>query len=114
VARRPAQWQRTDKFGQRRRDLRVLAQVRSETVLGLAGLLAAAVLVAFTRGGFATTIAIGVAMQSVAYLAAPAVAIAADRSLAREVPQGSWAGDLVASAPTVGPGRRLSAAGPPR
>src|SRR6266699_553570 len=42
LVRRPARWQRTDKFRPRRRGLRVLTCASSETVLGLTGLLAAA------------------------------------------------------------------------
>ncbi|MBO0774854.1 MAG: glycosyltransferase, partial [Actinobacteria bacterium] len=83
LARHPARWQRTDKFRQRQRGLRVLTQARSETVLGLAGLVAAAALIAAHSGGIATALAIGLAVQALTYLAAPTVAIAADRSLAR-------------------------------
>jgi len=82
--RRPARWQRTDKFRPRRRGLRVLTCARSETVLGLAGLLAAAGLLASNRsGGIAAALAIGLAVQAITYLTAPVVALAADRSLAR-------------------------------
>jgi Glycosyltransferase like family 2 len=83
LARDPARWQRTSKFRQRRRGLRALTQASSETVLGLAGLLAAAALIAPHRGGIVTALAIGLAVQALAYLAAPVVAIAADRGLAR-------------------------------
>src|SRR5215469_14380576 len=84
LVRRPARWQRTDKFRPRRRGIRALACARSETVLGLAGLLAAAALLASGRGGgVATALAIGLAVQALTYLTAPLVALAADRSLAR-------------------------------
>jgi Glycosyltransferase like family 2 len=84
LVRRPARWQRTDKFRPHRRGLRVLAHASSETVLGLAGLLAAALLAAVNRsGGIATALAIGLAVQAVTYLTAPVVTLAADRSLAR-------------------------------
>jgi Glycosyltransferase like family 2 len=83
VACHPAHWQRTDKFSQRQRGVSALGQASSETVLGLAGLLAAAALIAARTGGIATALAIGLAVQALTYLAAPAVAIAADRSLAR-------------------------------
>jgi hypothetical protein len=84
LIRRPARWQRTDKFRPRRRGLRVLTNAGSETVLGLAGLLAAAVLAAASPGGgIATALAIGLAVQAITYLTAPLVALAADRSLAR-------------------------------
>src|SRR5215472_1096695 len=81
LARHPARWQRTSKFRQRRRGLRALTQASSETALGLAGLVAAAVLVAANSGGIATALAIGLAVQALTYLAAPVVAIAADRGL---------------------------------
>jgi Glycosyltransferase like family 2 len=84
LVRRPARWQRTDKFRSRQRGIRALTCARSETVLGLAGLLAAAALTAVNRsGGVATALAIGLAVQAVTYLTAPMVALAADRSLAR-------------------------------
>jgi hypothetical protein len=84
LIRRPAHWQRTDKFRPRRRGLRVLTAARAETVLGAAGVLAAAGLVAGNRsGGIATALAIGLAVQAATYLTAPLVALAADRSLAR-------------------------------
>jgi hypothetical protein len=82
--RRPARWQRTSKFRPRRRGLRALSGAGSETVLGLAGLLAAAGLLVFNRdGGIAGALAIGLAVQAATYLTAPVVALAADRSLAR-------------------------------
>jgi hypothetical protein len=84
LARRPARWQRTDKFRPRQRGIAVLAGAGSETVLGAAGLLTAAGLAALNRsGGIATALAIGLAVQALTYLTAPLVAIAADRSLAR-------------------------------
>jgi hypothetical protein len=83
VACHPARWQRTSKFSQRQRGVGALAQARSETVLGLGGLLAAAALIAARTGGIATALAIGLAAQALTYLTAPAVAIAADRSLVR-------------------------------
>jgi hypothetical protein len=62
----------------------VLTCASSETALGLAGLLAAASLAAVNPGGgIATGVAIGLAVQAIAYLTAPLVALAADRSLAR-------------------------------
>jgi hypothetical protein len=84
LIRRPAHWQRTDKFRPRRRGLQVLTQANTETMLGLAGLLAAAGLAALNRGGgIATALAVGLAVQAITYLTAPVVALAADRSLAR-------------------------------
>jgi hypothetical protein len=81
--RRPARWQRTDKFRPRRRGLRALTSARSETVLGAAGLAAAAALAACARGGIAAALAVGLAVQALTYLTAPLVTLAADRSLAR-------------------------------
>jgi cellulose synthase/poly-beta-1,6-N-acetylglucosamine synthase-like glycosyltransferase len=86
LIRRPARWQRTDKFRPRRRGVRVLTCASAETVLGLAGLLAAAGLVGYSHGGgIAPALAIGLAVQSITYLTAPVVALAADRSLAHAV-----------------------------
>jgi hypothetical protein len=83
LARRPARWQRTDKFRPRRRGLRALTHASSETVLGFAGLFAAAVLIAASRsGGIATALALGLAVQAITYLTAPVITIAADRGLA--------------------------------
>jgi hypothetical protein len=62
--------------------MRVLTDASTETVLGLAGL-AAAVLLAASGGGIVTGLAIGLGVQAMTYLTAPAVTIAADRSLAR-------------------------------
>jgi len=83
VACHPARWQRTSKFRQPQRGLRALACARGETVLGLAGLLVAGALIAVHGGGIVTALAIGLAVQALTYLTAPAVALAADRSLAR-------------------------------
>jgi hypothetical protein len=83
LVRRPARWQRTSKFRPRRRGIQALTHASSETMLGVAGLLAAAALAAGARGGIATALAIGLAVQALTYLTAPLVALAADRSLAR-------------------------------
>jgi Glycosyltransferase like family 2 len=80
---RPAHWQRTDKFRQPRRGLRALGDASTETTLGLAGLAAGIGLAVFSTGSIVTTLAIGLALQALTYLAAPILAIAADRSLAR-------------------------------
>jgi len=84
LARRPARWQRTSKFRPRRRGHRALTCASTETILGLAGLAAAASLAAYAHGGgIATALAIGLAVQAITYLTAPLVTLAADRSLAR-------------------------------
>jgi hypothetical protein len=126
LIRRPARWQRTDKFRPRRRGLRALTCARSETVLGLAGLLAAAALTDVNRsGGVATALAIGLAVQAVTYLTAPLVALAADRSLARatgnllDIPAVAYAAGLhrpahpVPARPHVPQGRTPQRAGQP-
>jgi hypothetical protein len=81
LARRPAHWQRTDKFRQRRRGLRAVTHASTEAVLGLAGLAAGAGLAVLSSGGIVTALAIGLAVQAVSYLTSPILAIAADRSL---------------------------------
>ena len=88
LARRPARWQRTDKFRQSRRGLRALTHASSETVLGVTGLLTGILLAAFSGGGIVTALAIGLAAQALTYLTAPGLAIAADRSLARTADRG--------------------------
>src|SRR5262249_37301672 len=55
LTRRPARWQRTNKFRPRRSGLGALTHASSETLLGLAGLLAAAVLVSVNRSGGGVT-----------------------------------------------------------
>ena len=95
VTRRPARWHRTDKSRRHRRGLRVLTDASSEAILGTAGLLAAITLAVFSSGGIVTTLAIGVGMQAITYLAAPLVTIAADRSLAHA------AGQLLDPAPAT-------------
>jgi len=72
LARRPARWQRTSKFRPRRRGHRALTCASTETILGLAGLAAAASLAAYAHGGgIATALAIGLAVQAITYLTAP-------------------------------------------
>ena len=88
LARRPAYWQRTDKFRQHRRGLRALTPARSETVLGVTGLVGGILLAAFSGGGIVTALAIGLAVQALTYLTAPGLAIAADRSLAQTADRG--------------------------
>jgi hypothetical protein len=83
LIRRPARWQRTDKFRPPRRGMRAITSASTEAVLGIAGLLAAAGLTVYAHGGIATALAIGLAVQAITYLTAPLVAVAADRSLAR-------------------------------
>ena len=88
LAGRSAGWQRTDKFRQRRRGLRALTHARSETVLGVTGLLTGILLAVLSRGGIGTALAIGLAVQALTYLTAPVVTIAADRSLGQTADRG--------------------------
>src|SRR5215472_5186710 len=83
LIRRPARWQRTNKFRPHQRGIQALTHASRETVLGAAALLAAAALIAAGSGGIVTALAIGLAVQALTYLTAPLVALAADRSLAR-------------------------------
>src|SRR5262249_21816875 len=78
LTRRPARWQRTNKFRPRRSGLRALTHASSETLLGVAGLLAAAVLVSVNRsGGIVTALAIGLSVPALTYPTPPLVALAA-------------------------------------
>jgi glycosyltransferase involved in cell wall biosynthesis len=83
LARRPAHWQRTDKFRQRQQGLGAVGHAGTEAILGLAGLTAGIGLAVLSAGGIVTALAIGLAVQAITYLAAPIVAIAADRSLSQ-------------------------------
>jgi len=77
-----ASWTRTDKFTTTRRGLRSLIGARDELVLGLAGLLGGISLIVATHGPLVRMLGIGVFVRAVTYLAAPLVAIVADRDLA--------------------------------
>jgi cellulose synthase/poly-beta-1,6-N-acetylglucosamine synthase-like glycosyltransferase len=101
LIRRPAHWQRTDKFRQRQRGLRALGHAGAETILGLAGLAAGIGLAVFCRGGIASALAIGLAVQALSYLAAPIVAVAADRSLSRAPHHSPRPAPLPAPRPTA-------------
>ncbi len=76
-----ASWQRTDKFRSSSRGLAVLGEARAETVLGTACLGTAAALGLLGPGGVVLMLALGLAAQGGAYLAAPVVALLADREL---------------------------------
>jgi len=78
-------WRRTDKFSRRpRRGLAALAGVRTELAFGLSCLAAAGVAIAaLPRAGVATMLAVGIALQGMTYLAAPAMALLAERDLRR-------------------------------
>jgi cellulose synthase/poly-beta-1,6-N-acetylglucosamine synthase-like glycosyltransferase len=81
---REVPWRRTNKFRARSCGITALATVRTELVLGLSYLaLAAAVVVALPHAGVAVMLAIGVMLQGATYLAAPAMALIADRDLRR-------------------------------
>jgi glycosyltransferase involved in cell wall biosynthesis len=84
VVGRRAQWRRTDKFRAASSGLRALAAATTELALGIA-LLAIAVVAfaALPREGIATMLAIGLGMQGLGYLTAPALALVADRDVRR-------------------------------
>jgi hypothetical protein len=64
----------------------ISAHKQIETALGVTGLLAGIVLAVFSGGGIVTALAVGLAVQALTCLAAPVVAIAADRSLPGTAP----------------------------
>jgi glycosyltransferase involved in cell wall biosynthesis len=80
---RPARWHRTDKFRTRSRGLAALAETRAEVLLGGALAVTAAGLALAAPGGLVTMLAVGLAIQAVAYVAAPLVALVADRDVRR-------------------------------
>lgn len=81
---RPAAWHRTDKFKARGRGIAVLQTTPTEAALaGTYLTLAAATILALRHSGFATALAVGISLQALIYLAAPAMALLADRDLRR-------------------------------
>lgn len=79
-----AKWRRTDKFPAQSRGIAVLKPVWPEVSLSISYLtLAAAAIVVLRHSSFAIALAIGIAMQGLVYLAAPAMALLADRDLRR-------------------------------
>lgn len=87
---RPATWHRTGKFSVQRSGLRVLGQVKAETAAGIAFLIGSALLLALTPlGGVVTMLAIGCFAQGCVFLAAPVVALTADRALLTSTVRGA-------------------------
>lgn len=85
---RPATWQRTGKFEAIGSGLRVLRQVKTETVAAAACVLGAVMLLVLAPlGGVVTMLAIALAIQAASYSAATAVAVIADRSLPQREPR---------------------------
>jgi hypothetical protein len=81
---REVPWRRPDKFKQGSRGIGALTPVRTELALGLSYLvLAAAAVAALPRAGMAVALAIGLVLQGFTYLAAPVLALVADRDLRR-------------------------------
>jgi cellulose synthase/poly-beta-1,6-N-acetylglucosamine synthase-like glycosyltransferase len=81
---RDAAWRRTDKIPARRQGLAAIKTAPAELTLGLTYLtLAGAVIVLLRHSSFAVALAVGISMQAVLYLAAPAMALLADRDLRR-------------------------------
>ena len=78
-----AEWRRTDKFRATGSGLRAILEASTETVLaGIFFALALAAIVV-SDGGMVTMIGIGFAMTAMSYLAAPALAVIADRDIKR-------------------------------
>ncbi len=82
---RSASWQRTDKFRPTSRGVHVLHEARSETVIGTLCLTVASGLALTAPGQIVLMLAIGLAMQGAAYLAAPLMALLADRDVQNSV-----------------------------
>ena len=84
---RPATWRRTNKFKARPRGLDALNSARTELLLGLVLLLfGAGAFAAFPQPGLHLLIVIGILSQGFIYLAAPVLALLADRGIHRQRP----------------------------
>ena len=84
VLNRPAMWRRTNKFPVLPMGLGVLNSVRVELILGLGGLsIGLGSLAAAPELGLHYLLAIGVTYQGLSYLAAPALALLAERDVRR-------------------------------
>jgi glycosyltransferase involved in cell wall biosynthesis len=83
---RSAAWQRTNKFRVSLSGRAVLRTALSELTLGLACLaLAAATLIGFPHRGLTLALALGSAWQGLTYLAAPVLAVVAERDVRRQI-----------------------------
>jgi len=84
VLNRPAIWRRTNKFPVLPLGLGALNSAREELILGLVGLsIGLGSLAAAPELGLHTLLAIGVIYQGLSYLAAPALALLAERDVRR-------------------------------
>ncbi len=83
---RHAPWTRTDKFCPGRQRAAKLGGARTELIAGLFCLgSAGTALAVLPQRGFATMLAVGIVLQGLPYLAAPAMAVLAQRDLHRHV-----------------------------
>ncbi len=79
-------WRRTDKFRPSRQRVGALGAARTELFAGLCCLGVAGVAFAvLAQSGLATILAVGVALQGLMYLAAPAMALLGERDLRRDL-----------------------------
>jgi len=79
-------WRRTDKFRPRRQQAGALGAARTELVVGLSCLgLAGATIAALPHSGVVSMLAVGLALQGLTYLAAPAMALLAEWDLRRHL-----------------------------
>jgi len=87
--RRPATWQRTDKFGRQRRGWRAMRAVRVELTIA-AVLIAAATIAGFAGSatGLSGMLVVGLALQAAIVLTSPLMVLLAERDL-RHVPRHS-------------------------
>ena len=86
LAGRHVPWKRTDKFRPVRQRAGALGAAWTELVIGLSCLGMAAVAIAVLPGsGIATMLAVGVVLQGLTYMAAPTMAVVADRDLRRHL-----------------------------
>ncbi len=104
---RTAKWGRTDKFRASGNGIRAIGEARTETMLALvfAGLSTAVIVT--SKGGITTMLAIGFAMTAMSYLAAPLLAVIADRDVqiarAREAAVQTATRALIATAAAATP-----------
>ncbi|HSH58099.1 MAG TPA: glycosyltransferase [Acidimicrobiales bacterium] len=86
LAGRHVPWKRTDKFRPSARRAGALGTARTELIVGLSCLGVAALAVALLpKSGMATMLAVGIVLQGLMYLAAPVMALLAERDLRRHV-----------------------------
>ncbi len=78
---RTTKWRRTDKFRASSSGLRAVLEARTEMVLATLFLSLGATAIASSHGGIITMLGIGFVMTATSYLAAPALALIADRDV---------------------------------